>query len=376
MTQMLDNFCFAWRRHFPLLRVAPLSNHENSARHFRLSLSPNHRNDLDMFARLLPYLKLIRFSNTPTAIADILAGFLLATGSLSPSFALVCLVLASCCFYSWGMVLNDLLDYDEDLAARSTRPLPSGQIALPTARVICGTLVIFGFLLTALASTPMTNGAPSIQWLPLGIATCLAMCIWMYDGPLKTTHAAPFLMGGCRGLNILLGASLPALVGSSDASWLPWWPNDVLVSALAMGCYVAGITWYARTEEQGGILWQLLLGTLLMLAGMLLIAFGLAMLPDRLSLRLPLIQASGTQDIMWPLAIGLISFSVIRKAIVGIQYQTAGKIKAAVIGALGSILFFDAAICLYANPKMWPAAVGVVGLILPIRLLRKAIPPT
>jgi tRNA(Glu) U13 pseudouridine synthase TruD len=44
---------------------------------------------------------------------------------------------------------------------------------------------------------------------PLAVAGLLALCVWLYDGLLKRTPAAPLLMGTCRLLNVLLGLRPP-----------------------------------------------------------------------------------------------------------------------------------------------------------------------
>lgn len=325
-----------------------------------------------MFQRLLPYLRLLRFSNTPTALADIVAGFMLVHGTLMPWPEFLCLAVASCCFYSWGMVLNDLYDFPIDSAAGTPRPLVQGSVTVGHARVLCWSLwlVAIGF---SLASCRLHDASdPIVRFLPLIVAAVLSLCIWLYDGPLKRTALAPFVMGGCRGLNLLLGASV---VGGAAEINFSMWPLDLWVCSGAIACYVAGITWFARTEEQGGQMWQLTLGLSLMLLGIAIIAFGLPALSERPAMRLQQMR-SGSFYGWWALAIGLMCFGVIRKAVVALQKRTPIKVKQAVIAALESLLYFNAAFCLYANPSSWPVAVGVLLLVIPITLLRRVIPAT
>ena len=47
---------------------------------------------------------------------------------------LLCLLVASGCLYTAGMVLNDVFDYEIDRHERPFRPLPSGRISLGAAR--------------------------------------------------------------------------------------------------------------------------------------------------------------------------------------------------------------------------------------------------
>ena len=54
-------------------------------------------------------------------------------------------------------------------------------------------------------------------------------------------------MGACRFLNVMLGA---AVIGSGrDVALFVWAPPQIYV-ATAIGLYVAGVTWFARTEEK------------------------------------------------------------------------------------------------------------------------------
>jgi 4-hydroxybenzoate polyprenyltransferase len=75
----------------------------------------------------------------------------------------------------------------------------------------------------------------------LTIAVLLVSCILGYDGLLKRTLIGPAAMGSCRSLNVMLGASAyPAAIAV--------WSRPQTLVAAALGVYVAGITWFARTE--------------------------------------------------------------------------------------------------------------------------------
>ncbi len=348
-----------------------------------------------MNTRLLGILRLIRFSNTPTAVADVVAGYLLAVGTIANWQPLLFLVLASVCLYSWGMALNDLYDLEEDRKHSPHRPLVTGAVSLGEARCLLWACVLLGIGLALVAGMldafgPTVSpeiasaGLPWIpKWLwPLIFVVGLLVAIWLYDGPGKKSMAAPWVMGSCRGLNLLLGASLPLIAVAAEGQaevWNigPWdhWSADVWLCAMALTTYVAGITWYARSESTGPRGWHLRLGAGLMALGVGLLAVGLVVLPDRPSGRADI----GTWEQLqpwWPLAILLLNFSVLRKAFVGVLEPSHANVRKAIVAALGNLIFFNAAICLYANPKQWLVAVAVVALILPIKALRRIIPPT
>lgn len=348
-----------------------------------------------MNQNLLGLLRLVRFSNTPTAVADIVAGYMLAQGSVSEWPPLVAICLTSVCLYSFGMVLNDLNDLEEDRIHNPRRPLVTGVVSVWTARWILLFLVagavtgaaVAGWLFHSqvISHSEIENDIatflPPWSW-SLVIVAALSTSIWLYDGPLKKSLVAPFLMGSCRGWNLLLGASLPALTvdASIEEPWFltgPWthWTSDVWLCALAMTSYVTGITWYARSESTGPKRWHLYLGLLFIGLGVFLLAFGLVWLPDRPAGR----AAIGTWqkfDIWWPLAMALLSYTVLRKAINGALMATEKAVRTAIIAALGSLVLLNGAICLYANPQQWPVAAAVVALMIPIWYLRSSIPPT
>jgi 4-hydroxybenzoate polyprenyltransferase len=204
------------------------------------------------------YAQLVRLPNVFTALADI-ALAALACGALAgagawPAFVL--LLLASACLYCGGMVLNDFFDVEQDREERPFRPLPSGRVKPTEALRLGAGLLAGGVLLAGLAGW---LDDPS-RWTPFVLAGILSGAILLYDGWLKRTWAGPLGMGMCRFLNVLLGLTvMPGSIGS--------WG---LVLALAVGVYIVGVTWFARTEARASNQEKLLLAAGVMLAGLLL----------------------------------------------------------------------------------------------------------
>lgn len=184
-------------------------------------------------SRLRDYLQLCRFPAVFTAMADIFLGFLLVHVSLSPRDEFGLLLAASSCLYLAGMVFNDVFDRKIDAAERPNRPIPSGRIPLPSAVSFGTTLIIAGMAAAAFAGTRS-----------LTVALLLLLCIFAYDGLFKNTPAGPLFMGGCRFLNVILGAS------SAGFRWTAPWQLPHVFIAAALGIYVAGVTWFARKEAQ------------------------------------------------------------------------------------------------------------------------------
>jgi 4-hydroxybenzoate polyprenyltransferase len=179
-----------------------------------------------------PYLQLVRLPNVFTAGADSLAGWLLVGGSLAEPTRWLPLVGASMALYAGGVALNDVFDYDIDLAERPGRPLPSGRVTRRFAARFGGGLLVLGPLLAALGGSRAA----------VLVASLLALAVLLYDGGVKRTALGPELMGACRGLNVLLGMSRADDLGG-PAGWL-------VAGSLAL--FVAGVTWISRAETESG----------------------------------------------------------------------------------------------------------------------------
>lgn len=177
----------------------------------------------------LALLQLVRLPTVFTAMSDIFMGFLLTHGTYEPLRDFGLLLIVSVCHYWSGMILNDYFDRDVDARERAGRPIPSGRISARTALLLAVTLNGTGLAVAAMLGTNT-----------LLIAGLLTLAVWLYDGTLKKTPLAPVLMGSCRFLNVLLGASL------SPTGEL--WCLPQLHIAGALGLYICGVTLFARQE--------------------------------------------------------------------------------------------------------------------------------
>ena len=78
-----------------------------------------------MLASLFAWVRLLRLPNHATAVADVLAGYLIVSQARAidwPAPALWWAILASLGFYAAGMVLNDVFDLALDREERPGRP--------------------------------------------------------------------------------------------------------------------------------------------------------------------------------------------------------------------------------------------------------------
>ncbi len=290
-----------------------------------------------MNQKVLAYLQLFRAPNVFTAIADIAMGFLFTVGMVKPQMFM--LAFASASLYSAGMVLNDVMDFDVDKVERPERPLPSGRVEIAWAKKLGFGLLGLG-VATALGVGPICGA----------VALALTVVIYLYDGPMKKTALAPWLMGSCRALNVLLGMSMAATFGQ---------PDQLLIAG-GLGLYVAGITWFARCEAKGSDAKLLQFGIAVMAVGIILLG-----LFPWFSDRAILLRGK----LMWPTLLALLMMSVVRRCFFAIANNEPKNIQAAVKHSLFSLIVLDAAVVLAVCGPMY--AIGVVALLVPTIFLGK-----
>ena len=195
----------------------------------------------------MPWLRLLRLPNLFTAPGDSLAGYFLATtfiGNKTVSlWTIVLLAVTSVFIYAFGVVMNDLVDYQEDCIHRPERPLPSGRINRQQATGICVQLWI-------IASICCPGSSISIFLLhidsnSLFVFVVLFITIALYNMWLKHYRlAGSIAMGLCRGLNFLLGVAATGYGVSLEKIW------PVFVPFAAVTTYIAAVTWLADKENE------------------------------------------------------------------------------------------------------------------------------
>ncbi len=233
------------------------------------------------------------------------------------------------------MVWNDFFDLEQDRRERPFRPIPSGRISRRTAGALGAALLVGGWCVALLAGWR----GDGFQATPAAIAGLLVLAILLYDGWLKRTWAGPLGMGACRLLNVLLGLTLAV-----DLGW-PWGPH----LALAVGVYIVGVTWFARTEARTSSRTALKGAAAVMLAGLVL------------ALAVPAWLPSGTGSPLFPyLLVGLgfgVGLPVGRAIAEPIPKHVQGAVRRAIMG----LVVLDAVLA--------TAFVGLAGLLILLLLL-------
>lgn len=175
---------------------------------------------------MLAYLRLIRLPNVFTSVADVLAGYCLVFGPAVKFYDLFLLMIASACIYGGGCALNDVCDFDLDLAERPSRPIPSGAISYRAA-------VFFSCILLGCG----LGAAALIGLRALLVAGMLVLLVICYDCWAKNIPVlGSFTMAACRGGNLILGMVPGIYVGS------------ILAFPVISMCYVFGLTTLSKFE--------------------------------------------------------------------------------------------------------------------------------
>ncbi len=308
---------------------------------------------LEPFSIVRAYAELVRLPNLFTAMADIVMGFLFThPHGLSPGDERILGLLlgASTALYAAGVVLNDVFDFQTDLRERPGRPLPSGRVSLPIARVIGWGLLAVGVALGAGAAR--FAGA----WWPGIVAAALAGCVLFYDGFLKKTLAGPLGMGACRMLNVLLGMSA---LRSDGAFSLPWDKADWLVAG-ALGLYIVGVTWFAQGEAGRSKRLTLAMATAVMLVGIGLLYW----LPAWVATPVPMLQVEPWR---WTVFLGALAGYTAFRGLLAIRNPGPQWVQMTVTGLIHTLVFLDAAACFVVQDI--PGAFFVLLFVFPASLL-------
>ena len=297
---------------------------------------------------LRAYLELLRLPNVFTAVADVMMGAWFVTASavrpglplLRPGVMLL-LVGASCCLYLSGMVLNDYFDRDKDARERPARPIPSRRVPESAAQWFGSELLILGVAMAWAASYLIGSARPGV------IALGLAAAVILYDAYLKQTLCGPLAMGACRLLNVLLGMSVVT------TAWEP--AGFVVAGGLAL--YIVGVTAFARTEATISQRAPLVVGTLIIVAGMVTLAWFPNMTPTRVD------RQMGTWYLFWAVLVLQTAWRCLR----AIADPRASNVQIAVKQCLLTLIVLDATV-VFAVQGIWPA-LCVIALLIPTMIL-------
>ena len=275
----------------------------------------------------LSWLRLVRASALFSPAADVLAGLCLVDAPVS-ALALRT-IFASVLVYAAGMALNDFADRAEDARQRKERPIPRGEIAPAHALALGLVLLLLGI---AVSGTPVQHGI-------------LAALVLFYDFVAKRSNlAAIATMGSLRGLNLLVGAWIPAQGLSTP----------VILAATAYGLYIAVITALGICEDRAS-------SPARVVNGLLVAAIGFA--TAGVALAAP--RATWTAFVVPVLAAFLVRFVPPGRPV------TPERIRAEMMKLLLGCMVYASTLCLAA--ERWWEAVVIAAAILVSRLVARTI---
>ena len=224
-------------------------------------------------SKIRGYAQLARLSNLATVVSNVFVGGAIAlhgwnvaarrnTNTMAASapwpemgfgheigFVLGITAVATLCFYTGGMALNDAIDARVDRLERPQRPIPSGRLSLLEAYGFVGVSFAIGLgLLAWLGERPIVTGLVLIVWI-VG-----------YDVLHKRHPASVLLMGLCRGWVYVLAGLCVAEAGLTTGLHgnEPTPHFNELIKPMAgillwlagiMVIYTVGLTTIARSEN-------------------------------------------------------------------------------------------------------------------------------
>jgi len=303
---------------------------------------------------ILAWARLIRLSNLPSAASNVLAGYLLVAAVWEPLWGVIVAISASLMFYAGGVIGNDLHDRIPDAKTRPERPLPSGLISASTATIAMYALLTAGLVLCSVLEGESEFWNPKSGRI-LAVGVLLVASIVAYNFLLKRWLVSAVAMGLCRGLNLLLGATVANhFSGFPDGQFLPLY---VWLAVASITCFVTGLTLLARDEASATPRrWLLNLAAVIMLAGLA----GYAMVGPVME---RFQDATSANVRMHLILVSVIGFTVMRRAIVACLMPDKRSIRAAVITALFSLVTLDAAIAMLASGGHPVYALVILGLL-------------
>jgi 4-hydroxybenzoate polyprenyltransferase len=183
--------------------------------------------------RLKAWLSLVRLPNLFTVPGDAVLGYLVVNGRIdSPLF--VCVILAVLSLYMFGLVTNDIADFETDSRERPRRPLPAGMISIKSAKFAAFIFGFTGIMLSALCG----KGA-------FFAGLTLIMLIYGYNHRVKNIFIlGPACLALCRIMGLLMGlfAAHSRILNS-----------DILFPAVIfLGTYIFWISISAQVEVEEG----------------------------------------------------------------------------------------------------------------------------
>ena len=182
--------------------------------------------------KLNGWFQIIRLPNLFTVPGDPLAGAFMASVISDNSISLLqlcSLILAILAVYCFGLIQNDLADYDADLKSRPERPLPSRALSFREVKIALAATLVTGLLLAFAVGTAV--------FVTIAL---LFMLVSAYNLSFKRdVIKGPVTMGLCRGFSFLAGTALFMFPS----------PFIFVIATAGITAYIASVTYIAYHEQ-------------------------------------------------------------------------------------------------------------------------------
>jgi len=186
------------------------------------------------------------------------------------------------------------------------------------------------------------------------VAGLLTLCILLYDGGAKRIFLGPLVMGGCRFLNIILGAS------AQPRAFMVWGGSlefPQLWIAGGLGIYIVGVTWFSRQEATQSDRRQLVGAMAVLNAGLLLL---LAWAVQT--------TAGRPNQVMLIGGLAVIMLLINRRPVFAVRNPEPENVQTAVRVMLLSLLMLDAMLAFIHTEDPLPALI-IASLLIPATFL-------
>lgn len=170
---------------------------------------------------IVPYIRIIRYSNALMAGLTTFLGFWLSDSSLS-LLSVFLLIIATICSTGFGNTINDIYDIDSDRINHPNRPLPQGNISVRSAWIF--SLLLLTSALASSFSVSSLHGFATV--LPLLLLTIYAFFLK------ATPIAGNLLVATLVAYTILYGAlgavGFPRLIFPASMAFLLNFSREII----------------------------------------------------------------------------------------------------------------------------------------------------
>ena len=189
-------------------------------------------------------LRLFRVANTPSAVADVLSGIVVAGGSIASVDAWLS-ASASLFLYGAGVARNDIEDCVKDASLHPDRPLPSGALSERRARLLVLAAELVGVVLAAVSvRSSAVYGAP---WIAAAAAVLVVLLAVSYNAVHdRRPLLGAALMAATRMANFLRGVVFAFL-------WTAGKGMDLAPIAVALSAHGVLIFAVTRISQLEGV---------------------------------------------------------------------------------------------------------------------------